>query len=752
VSAAARRSLVAITVDYETWQPIPEGRVIDWERDVLDPTARLLDACGALDAPVTLMVEMGEYFWLTENDPELAQRMEAQWRAAVASGHDVQLHLHPNWLPELGARRIDGRWSWDWSLGRMSDYPGDVAALLMRCRDRLETVVRAVDPSFRVSCFRAGAYEAQPFERLHAGLLAAGIECDTSVYAGGRREGRTYDYSLAHSDHQPYFASRTDPQLVAPPAEERVVELPVFAFRRGQTWTFDADEGRTFARHLLDYAKRRPSLHAPRGGDRALALRLRALQAHARLGWARRPLNLVVPRRLAGALVPRPRSSSDLDDSFVLIGHSKGNLEVMSIAANVRELQSAGYRFVSLADLASSARAQLVRARTASLDRGVAAGLARIERDPAVTRALLDRMPLDCESVLDLGGRAGDVLSRRFPWMELHERPKSGSVDAVVALHVLEHASHVHAELADAARALKPGGVFLAAIRSGARKAPRMARMRAWETAPHDVRMRLEQAGFASVEIAELDAYRSLGATADPSSGDRVMLVRARLCAPDYDRRADELVAWIYRSVAPAAVNGSSVPEAIIARRAALCSHYTVALGAALRREGIAVEWISMLALDHPRGRGPALVESHEVIEATYPDQRREVIDAMAGVRFGSDLTELLARPETADVDRRRDKRYRARGYDLYATSRWYGSVIAVARRSDPHRLLRYRPLDRSGRAAPRSARTLSAVGPPSAVARAESLADRVGRRITRRLAAELPAWVGYASDPERLR
>ncbi len=143
--------------------------------------------------------------------------MEAQWREAVARGHDVQLHLHPNWLPELGATQVAGRWTWDWSRGRISDYPGDVASLLARCRDRLETVIRPVEPSFRVSCFRAGAYEAQPFERLHAGLLAAEIKCDTSVYAGGRRADRSYDYSLAHSDHRPYFASRTDPQLAAPP-------------------------------------------------------------------------------------------------------------------------------------------------------------------------------------------------------------------------------------------------------------------------------------------------------------------------------------------------------------------------------------------------------------------------------------------------------------------------------------------------------------------------------------------------------
>src|SRR5947209_2145657 len=38
-----RRTLVALTVDYETWQPQPEGFVLDWDVDVLQPTERLLD-------------------------------------------------------------------------------------------------------------------------------------------------------------------------------------------------------------------------------------------------------------------------------------------------------------------------------------------------------------------------------------------------------------------------------------------------------------------------------------------------------------------------------------------------------------------------------------------------------------------------------------------------------------------------------------------------------------------------------------
>jgi hypothetical protein len=205
--ARRKRQVIAITIDYETWHPIPRGKTIDWERNVFQPTDQLLRACDQEQVKLTLMAELGEYFWLQQNDPTLAGRMEQQWAEAVSRGHDVQMHLHPNWLPELGARKVGNEWSWDWSLAHISNYPGDVVELIRRCKTALENVLRRVDPTYRVTCFRAGAYATQPFKPLHDALVVNGIFCDTSVYAGGVSSERGYDYSLAYSRHQP--TSRT---------------------------------------------------------------------------------------------------------------------------------------------------------------------------------------------------------------------------------------------------------------------------------------------------------------------------------------------------------------------------------------------------------------------------------------------------------------------------------------------------------------------------------------------------------------
>lgn len=99
-----KRKLVAVTVDYETWQPVPQGKVIDWERDVFTP-AKMFSYAGK-GVKLTFFAEMMEYLWLKRNDVETALMFEEQWRELVALGHDIQLHIHPAWI---GAVYKDGK-------------------------------------------------------------------------------------------------------------------------------------------------------------------------------------------------------------------------------------------------------------------------------------------------------------------------------------------------------------------------------------------------------------------------------------------------------------------------------------------------------------------------------------------------------------------------------------------------------------------------------------------------------------------
>jgi O-antigen/teichoic acid export membrane protein/SAM-dependent methyltransferase len=716
-----RRCLVALTVDYETWQPIPDGRRVDWEVDVFQPTGALLDACDRYGATVTLFAEMGEYLWLTENAPDLASRMRSQWQDAVRRGHDVQLHLHPAWLPELGARCEQGQWWWDEARSIANAYPGDLTAAVRRCKQTLEDAIRPVAPEYAVTCFRAGAYEAQPFTRLHEALVANGIRCDSSVHAGGRKAGRSYDYSLAYSRHQPYFAARHDPQLEAPPAERTIVELPIFAYEWGQRWTFDGDEGHRFAARLLEQRKQDARDREPTGKQlrRSALARKSISSAYRRLRRVRPLVNRVLPRRIAYMTTTYEHERPGGHDHYVLVGHTKSDLDVPAIAAGLAELARASVEFLSLSEMASLAERGLARtARDAFVSREQVAATS-IVTDEAHSARLQRLIPRHRRRVLEIGCATGNrsrEIAETLPWasvtgIDLDESAiaaarcthasarvdfrtdditartfADASFDCVYADHSLQGAIDVDRTLAQIHRVLEPGGVLVAAVSSDARNPQRVCSEHAWKTMPADVHARLAIAGFVDIEIEEIDGYRDLGMPPFPPSNDQIMHVRAwKRTAPATDReQAIEITRWVYRALDPERPSDGEDPWQILAGGYAWCSGYTRVLNELLRRAGYETRWVTMLAEEHPRGRGELKEDTHEVLEVTLADGSVCVADATAGVWFDTSIAELTADPALADTPRECDERYRARGYDLYATSFWYSRVRRVAFRPGP--------------------------------------------------------------------
>jgi SAM-dependent methyltransferase len=702
-----KRSMIAITLDYETWQPIPEGETIDWEQDVFAPTDRLLDACDAEGVPVTLMVEMGEYLWLCENQPPLAERMERQWRAAARRGHDIQLHLHPNWLPELGAKReADGSWSWDPALFRADDYPGDLEGLIARCKKRIESIVRQEAPEHTVTCFRAGAYEAQPFTRLHDALVANGISCDSSVLPGDRRADRSYDYTLAYSSGQPYFASRHDPQLKAPPAEGSVVELPVFVLEPGRRWTFDGTEASRFADQLLEHRRAAERLPATDAIRRRQRLRDSLAHLYWRLRRWRRQLNRLIPRRLAHLISDYGPERLAGHEYFVMVAHSKSRLEMEAIRDGLRKLRSGGFEFVTLSEMAGEARRELDRtvseSRSKEAERQVKSEyreVMRSERNLEQSEVLQRMIPLDRRRLLDVGcgtGSRSERIASLYPWLSVVGADfaslvfEDQSFDCVYADNVLEHAFDVDATLSELGRVLTPGGSLLAAIPADAYRPDRVCDNHTWKTAPPDVRRRLEAAGFVGVAIEEVDTFKELGAAPYPPSADRMMYVRCWKPPWSEITRAEALNRWANESLSPERRHRSSDPVEIITGGDAWCWGYVLVLGEALRREGYDVRWVTMVAEEHPRGRGRSGTDTHEVIEVAFSDGSRRILDPMAGVAFDHPVDELVRQPLLADTERERDPRYRERDYDLYATSRWYELVTRFAVNETPRKPRRW--------------------------------------------------------------
>lgn len=676
-----RRRLVALTVDYETWQPVPAGRRIDWESDVFRPTNELLAAAERSGAKLTLMAELGEYQWLRDHEPDHARRMEDQWTRALTAGHDVQVHLHPNWLPELGARRLGEHWAWDWSHALLDKYPGNLDALIARCRGALESTLRRADPGYDAVCFRAGGYDAQPFLRLGAALRAGGIRCDSSVYAGPRREDRHHDYTLAQHAHQPWYASAFDPQLLAPPAERHLIELPIFAVAFGRRWTFDGSEGAQFADAWLSRQQVDDPVSSWVYRHRE---RVRVGLRHA-LSFAP-TLARAAPRPLARFAAAEPHDNRHGHEYFVLVGHSKGDLDVAEIEAGLARLGAAGAEFVTLSEMLEVAERDT--AVTEPDRRAVAP-----QAPDAVSARLEQSTPITVRRVLELAHRPSPHWVA-YPWVEseaAYAADRSNHYDCVWADRTLERADDPQALLISAFRALVDGGVLMAAIHSDARVPAEASPDHPWRTLPQDIRSRLGAAGFSNIDTWEVDLLRTTG-RAHPPAADRVTLVRAwKRVQPLSERpRIDALARWCYDALDPREPSNSENALEILAGGHAWCSGSAIVLGSALRREGWDVRWITMVAENHPRGRGSQQTESHEVLGVRLADGTCCVVDPSSAIRFDTSIENLLAEPHLADTPREEDARYRERRYDLYSTSFWYRRVIRVAIRSDLREPQRY--------------------------------------------------------------
>jgi hypothetical protein len=170
---------ILYSADYELYLGenfLPEPEV------VVEPTRALLAAAERIDVPFTLFVDVACLWRYREDDDhEFPDEVETQLKGALQRGHDVQAHLHPQWLH---AERIEGRWQapLDTFLVGALDDP---APLLARAKVYLEELLCPVDPDYRCIAFRAGNYGLQPdYKRVFAALDETGYEIDSSVVPG----------------------------------------------------------------------------------------------------------------------------------------------------------------------------------------------------------------------------------------------------------------------------------------------------------------------------------------------------------------------------------------------------------------------------------------------------------------------------------------------------------------------------------------------------------------------------------------
>lgn len=165
-----------------------------------------------------------------ERHPRLRE-LAREWRDVVCDtysrGHDVQLHVHPQWHE---ARYVDGQWlvQDDWTLGHHP--PARIRAMIATCKQYLENLLTRNAPDYRCVAFRAGAWALVPSEHVVPSLIDNGISLDVSIAPGLVKTGEVdVDYSRLGREFLPYYPQAIDARLTAS-APQPLVCVPTFTF------------------------------------------------------------------------------------------------------------------------------------------------------------------------------------------------------------------------------------------------------------------------------------------------------------------------------------------------------------------------------------------------------------------------------------------------------------------------------------------------------------------------------------------
>ena len=115
------------------------------------------------------------------------ETFESQMKKAVLEGHDIQLHLHPEWL---SSEFLNKTWHFKEKTSSLNDLgfninlPDSTPSLVLRAKQYLEDLISPTTKHYKCFIFRAGGWLIQPSKKIIQSLLENNINIDSSVIPG----------------------------------------------------------------------------------------------------------------------------------------------------------------------------------------------------------------------------------------------------------------------------------------------------------------------------------------------------------------------------------------------------------------------------------------------------------------------------------------------------------------------------------------------------------------------------------------
>ena len=144
----------------------------------------------------------------------LADQWETQIKDMYQRGHDIQLHIHPQWTRaeyQSGSWKLEGKWS-------LLDYSAeDADRLIQECKEFLEDILRPMDSDYRCLAFRSGAWCVAPSPHILSQLAKAGFILDASIVEGIQVHTKNLqlDYKNCEESFLPFYPNMQDARKVS---------------------------------------------------------------------------------------------------------------------------------------------------------------------------------------------------------------------------------------------------------------------------------------------------------------------------------------------------------------------------------------------------------------------------------------------------------------------------------------------------------------------------------------------------------
>jgi hypothetical protein len=293
---------------------------------IVEPAERMARVCEKFGMPLTVFFEAEEYLAFEREREALkkawgydpAAELGAQAIDLVRRGHDLQLHLHPEWV---GSHFEEGRWILQpdkRTVDSLFETQEDVSAYIGQRKAVIDGFYVAADSTRRVSAYRCGSFCAQPGRKLLRALTENGIAIDSSLVKGMvRNDEHVYlDFTAAPEGRRHW---RVADDVAVEDTAGQVTEIPIYS-RMGRRF-----QQLTRRRLLAKF-----SGNIPKRQQRDMVKQLevgRTPVSLVRFLTQRFPIKLDFHNMSSGQMLrwirnAPPAPDADLD-VIVLIGHSK---------------------------------------------------------------------------------------------------------------------------------------------------------------------------------------------------------------------------------------------------------------------------------------------------------------------------------------------------------------------------------------------------------------------------------------------